>query len=378
MSSNERDDLNFDFMTDAEFRASLEADYRELSNCMEKGAWKGVHVLAGSIVEAILTDYLLGTDYQKKTGTDPLKMELGPIIAACKNEKIITDRTADLSAVVRSYRNLIHPGRVVRLSETVDSKTASIAKALVEVIVSEVAAKKKQSYGFTAEQIINKIAKDNKAIALLTHFLRETSDRERERLAKDVIPDRYFQEQENQDYSNSIDYSDYQTFHRQVFNSLSDDAKANVAKRFIKILREGSGEYVIAYENLFFRASDLKYLASNDASLAKTHLLARLNEEPAGDALDVMDGLGKFLTKDEIDDVIGQYVRAVAYAKVNVTKEKADELLHGLNFETEGEVNERMKKRLDDWITFFEQKQLEEAKAALERIKSDWADEIPF
>jgi len=137
MSSAAKDGPNFDFISDADFRASLESDYRELSNCMTQEAWKGVHVLAGSVVEAILVDYLIGTGYQTKSGKDPLRMELGPIISACREEKIITERTADLSSVVKSYRNLIHPGRVIRLAETVDRKSASIAKALVDVIADE-------------------------------------------------------------------------------------------------------------------------------------------------------------------------------------------------------------------------------------------------
>jgi hypothetical protein len=109
------DDPKFDFISDANFRTSLISDYRELTRCLDTSAWKAVHILAGSVVEAILTDHLMATDYQKRTGKDPLKMDLAGIISACKEENVITDRTADLSSVVRSYRNLIHPGRMIRL-----------------------------------------------------------------------------------------------------------------------------------------------------------------------------------------------------------------------------------------------------------------------
>jgi hypothetical protein len=40
---------SFDFITDAEFRAALESDYRELNTAMDAGLWKAVHILAGSI-----------------------------------------------------------------------------------------------------------------------------------------------------------------------------------------------------------------------------------------------------------------------------------------------------------------------------------------
>lgn len=41
---------SFDFITGDDFRASLESDYNELSTCLASGAYKAVHVLAGSIV----------------------------------------------------------------------------------------------------------------------------------------------------------------------------------------------------------------------------------------------------------------------------------------------------------------------------------------
>jgi hypothetical protein len=49
---------SFDYITAKEFRQSLEADYAELQLCVESKAWKSVQVLAGSIVEALLIDYL--------------------------------------------------------------------------------------------------------------------------------------------------------------------------------------------------------------------------------------------------------------------------------------------------------------------------------
>src|SRR6185312_10967285 len=111
---------NFDFISDQQFKASLLADYGEMLKSLESGAWKSVHVLAGSAVEAILVDYLLTTDYQKRKGSDPLKMDLAGAIAACKDEGVLSEKAADLSSVVRGYRNLIHPGRVIRLKEKVN------------------------------------------------------------------------------------------------------------------------------------------------------------------------------------------------------------------------------------------------------------------
>jgi hypothetical protein len=57
---------SFDFISDVRFRLSLQSDYRELINAFETCSWKAAHVLSGSIVEALLVDYLAVCDYQKK------------------------------------------------------------------------------------------------------------------------------------------------------------------------------------------------------------------------------------------------------------------------------------------------------------------------
>jgi hypothetical protein len=44
----------FDFISDERFRASLQSDYSELGKAGQAEAWKAVHVLAGSIIEAVL------------------------------------------------------------------------------------------------------------------------------------------------------------------------------------------------------------------------------------------------------------------------------------------------------------------------------------
>src|SRR5207302_4906011 len=71
----------FDFVSSDTLRQSLEADYNELHRCFDVEAWKAVHVLAGSIVEALLIDYLVSINY---TAADPLKMDLAEATAACK------------------------------------------------------------------------------------------------------------------------------------------------------------------------------------------------------------------------------------------------------------------------------------------------------
>ncbi len=161
----------FDFVAGEGFRSSLESDYRELNVAMEAGAWKAVHILAGSIIEAILIDYLVASNYKNTPRNDLLKLDLDKAISACKQENVLSEKAASLATVVRLYRNLIHPGRIERLGEKVDENGAKIAQALVAIVVDEISQRSQEKFGYTAEQIVTKLENDPLATAILGHLL---------------------------------------------------------------------------------------------------------------------------------------------------------------------------------------------------------------
>ncbi|MEX0804238.1 MAG: hypothetical protein WD688_13115 [Candidatus Binatia bacterium] len=130
----------FDFITAREFREALERDYAQMRACFTAQAWKSVQVLAGSIVESLLVDYLSSTTNVGRPQKDPLRLDLAEAIALCRTEKAVSERTADLCSVIRSYRNLIHPGRAIRLAEPqASAKSAQIAVSVVDLIVDDIA-----------------------------------------------------------------------------------------------------------------------------------------------------------------------------------------------------------------------------------------------
>src|SRR5258708_21020108 len=182
--------LNFDFISGEDFRISLENDYKELNDAMQVGAWKAFHVLAGSIIEAVLVDYLFAIGYHKE---DPLRVSLERAITICKQEGILSEKTEHIAHAIQSYRNLIHPGRSIRLGETADESGAKVAHGLVDMVVSEVAANKQRKFGYTAEQIVKKIINDSSTVAILGHLLTQVTERERERLLIANIPEAYIQ-----------------------------------------------------------------------------------------------------------------------------------------------------------------------------------------
>jgi hypothetical protein len=311
---------SFDFITDEGLRESLQADYDELVVSVNNGAWKAVHVLAGSIIEALLVDSLLATRTPGAKGKDPLKMDLSDLISECRTAGLLSESTEQLSTVVRNYRNLIHPGRLMRLRETVNESKAEVAKALVDIIVAEVVAKRRETYGYTAEQVMDKVENDPSALAILAHLLKDMNPVEFERLLVCVFPPRYFRyiaqlpdywepSREPSPAELALDrtISSLEQCFTLVYSIAPDAVKAKAAQDFVRILREESEANVLAYEAACFRCSELKYLTDEDAKIVKTHVLSRFtgrqSRETISTVMRVIDGIGPYLTASEGADL---------------------------------------------------------------------------
>ena len=169
---------NFDFITDDRLRDSLNVDYNELVAAMENRCWKAALVLAGSIVEAVILDTLLASDLQARTNVDPLKLVLANAIDLAKKDGFISQRTSELASVVRDYRNVIHPGRLLRTQDSPDEQTAIVARSLVDVIAKEISIKRQMNKGLTADQLVSKLEKDPGAAKLINHYTRSMSTAE--------------------------------------------------------------------------------------------------------------------------------------------------------------------------------------------------------
>lgn len=304
---------SFDFISGEDFRSSLEADYTELISAISNKQWKAAHVLAGSIIEAILVDHLIASEYQKKTSHDPLSMTLNEAISACRKEKILSERTEHLSHVIRSYRNLIHPGRSIRLGEIANEKGAKIAQLLLEMIIEEISALKKKNYGYTAEQILTKIENDPSAKAIILHLLKETNEYEKERLMLNLIPKQYselipIEEQGTEEIQSSLEKC-----FRLSLDSVSEITSKKVLKEFARIIKEESSDTVWRY--IFFRGSDLQYLSEEDALLVKQHLLSLTTAWTIHIFFHAIEGIGSFLVEDDVLLFITPFVHAIANGK---------------------------------------------------------------
>ena len=312
MSTPDTSFLNF--ITDEHFREFLIADYAELKTCLKNGAWKSVHVLAGSIIEAVLVDYLLADKPAGWSDEKILEMQLGKLIDACK-AKVLTDTTVHLCEVVREYRNLIHPGKLKREAQTVSEDGAKVADSLVRIVVKDVAKKKNETYGPTAEQILEKIESDPRTVKIvLPALVKKTNETELNRLLDKMLPVRNLMLRVNgPDKSNREDYLEIleaiRYAFRTVFGSAQDERKKGLVKKYADILQNKSEPEREAYECGFFSCYDLEFATPEDQQLIKNHVFSLFDRPMRPDVLKMCEGIWKYVTEAEINAGVADCVR---------------------------------------------------------------------
>lgn len=367
--------LVFDFITDEEFRSVLESDYAEMRVCIENGAWKAVHVLAGSIIEAVLVDYLVGA---KKTKPDPLGMSLGQLIDACTKTGVLSEKAGELSSALKSYRNLIHPGRSVRLNESADGDGAVVAHALVSIIVRDVAASQQEQYGLTAEQIVRKFESDPSALGISELLLKDAREQEIDRVLLKVLPERYFEELQ-QEYPDASILDGHTKLFRAAFAMTSDATKRKVMARFVSVLREEPGPRVQVYEEEFFRSPDMKYLKKDDRDLVKAHLLSRLKEEPSTKLLRVAEGIGEWLTSEDVTPFVDALIRIGVSPRDAELSARAFGRLEEEAVNTPAKIDAEIIERLSQWEEVYERRERSDLVELIREAKVAYqAYDIPF
>lgn len=371
MANKAAHETKFDFITDEQFRTILESDYSELMACKRAGAWKAVHVLAGSIVEAVLIDHLIG---QKIVGAkSALKLDLGKAIDRCLTAKIISPSSSELSTVIKSYRNLIHPGRHVRVHEDVDEDTAIVSESVVRIILREVAETRRKTYGFTGEQVISKLERDPTAGAIVKHILDEVDSRERQRLLLELLPSQYFAAWESGEGPPHL-FEALRSCYRTAFELESDTVRRRVGREYVRILKEGSGGAIQTRFTPFFKSSDLRYVAEKAVKLIKEHLLSRLRTDLSGELVDCFDGIGTFIRAEDVPKYVDSVVTVVIGPTSHAERMRLRMIAEhpGTPWETQQEIRDR----LGSWVEhLFEGERYEDAEKVV-GLRDEY--ELPF
>lgn len=90
----------------------FDLDLDEVRKCYNAGAYKGCLVMCGSILEALVLDWL--SEIEGKDYFDPtMHTQLKQMINTLKNTAILTAQEAQSAHDIRNFRNLIHPQKSI-------------------------------------------------------------------------------------------------------------------------------------------------------------------------------------------------------------------------------------------------------------------------
>jgi len=340
--------LALDFISDDDLRIALDGDWQELNSCFSVGAHKSVLVLSGSIIEAAVIDHIIAEGVLSKP--EALKLELGAALDLAHKGKLISKKCYDLSSVVRNYRNLIHPGRLVRLAEKTDADTASVALALVRMIVSEIAASRQQKHGYTASQIIAKLKGDTSAISIIGHLLDGAAEKELRKLATDLLPSAYKAEFEYE-MSSQIQLDAYESCFRAVYSQSSASLQLEIQSWFVHLYKEGADFQLDSFGTAFLRISDFPQEPNRDVNMIVTHLLTRLSSKQSNSIVRALKGIGPHLKKADVDSFVDPLVRLEISGHI-----EAHNLLYSELLKSRTEVAKLALVRLKAWRTQFEKR----------------------
>jgi hypothetical protein len=142
------------FISEQEFRENLRTDISAANQALSNGEWKAATVLAGAAIEALLLWALQKHSSEEINGTRKTlvsskqlsskfstKLEdwtLDPLIKVAEQLGVIKTETTTLARLTKDFRNLIHPGRAIRLAQTCDRGTALSALAALEHVVRDI------------------------------------------------------------------------------------------------------------------------------------------------------------------------------------------------------------------------------------------------
>jgi hypothetical protein len=140
------------FISDQELRTNLLVDIGAIDRALSNGEWKAATVLAGSAIEALLlwalqrdtpastaaaTALVTATTLSRQPNPDLERWDLHEYTEVAFHRGIIKSDTATETRLAREFRNLIHPGRSLRLGQKCDRGTALSSVAALEHVVRD-------------------------------------------------------------------------------------------------------------------------------------------------------------------------------------------------------------------------------------------------
>ncbi len=316
----------FLFISDIRYRKILEQDYQEILKCIDTGANKAAATISGSIVEALLTDYLLDKGVDKvqkgKTGST-IKVEnagLGNLIEYCNNNNLVSSKSYHLLQAIRDFRNLIHPAKSIRVKTTASEKDARLYKSALDIIIEEIGAIRQKEFGATADQLLAFVITDENAVELFPHMVQSAnSEEERRKFLTEEVPNKlenqheilnnYFDQDgepifDNFEDANYVHYLKvlikrvYLCFHI-CYEISSDESRKQTAYKLLKILKFGKPIEKQFGINLF-EPTMLTFLDKEDAIFVTKYLVIYLKSIETDRLSQILPELSKLIDETYI------------------------------------------------------------------------------
>ena len=271
---------DFSFIGDDALQAMIERDKEELDNSLKSGLWKATLLLAGSIIEAILVDYFLNfppnedvlsvfeeAAFKRYKGRKVEELDLVALIKLAVTDNLIAEENSQLSTVIKNYRNLIHPGRELRKKEKVNEHTATVAKSLVEIVISEIRQNYATKHGYRAEDAIEKVKIDSSCSSIFSHMISQMTEKERIKLFIS-IPDECNQQS---DFKYQKEEENFLSLHYLLTNSVPDKVIKEQVEKIKFYLNHKTPRETLSYCRFFVK--HLKLLQSEDRQAFLTYFL---------------------------------------------------------------------------------------------------------
>jgi len=320
----------FSFISDSRYRSLLEQDYMEISKCIKVGAHKAAATLAGSIVEALLTDYLLDkgvNKVQKGKSSNEVKVEkagLANLIEYCDVKRLISSKSYFLLQAIRDFRNLIHPAKAVRSTTLVSEPDARLYKDTLDILIKEIGTLRQKEFGATAEQLMAFVMTDHNAVELFPHMV-QSANNEEERskflacetpatLEKqhnelsnffDAEGEPNIESSEEIQYMSSIEETIrriYLCFHA-CYQHSSTESQKNAAHKLLLVLKFGKAVERDFWINLF-EPSMLVLVDGQDAAFMATYIVINMKSMMSERLEQVLPQLGRLIDESYVLRII--------------------------------------------------------------------------
>lgn len=325
--------MNFDFISDKNFRELLIRDYQELKNCIENKSIKSVLVLSGSIIEAVLTEYFLQFPPNATTENQILNSTLTNLIDWAANEGVISEKVKNLAGVVKDYRNLIHPGREIRKGEKFDYDTAKISESVLNIVVDSVKSVYLEKYGYSADEVFEKLKQDWHFQSVYDKVILKLNQNERTKLLSYLVDFDKWEKSKWECFMSEgpiaehpiYNLEEVKTFILKLKPLVSDDLIKSYLAEMIKEIETGKSINAYSLFHLFHENLDL--LTNEEQELVVIYMLniytTVLDENRNVISDKTYSTIGKYIKTDNTKKALNEFIEfcAVHFHHKNIKSE---------------------------------------------------------